>query len=140
RSVVDLSSLRRGDPGYARRLELLDEEWAINLIRGAIYAAYNRDDVLIVGRGGQAVLADYPKAIHVRIVAPMADRVLRLQAASDLSTEQARERIEERDHASAEYLRTFYEVDVNDPTLYHLVLNTGRVSIEQCVDLIAAAV
>jgi cytidylate kinase len=92
-----------------------------------------------VGRGGQVVLADKPGVLHVRIVAPLEERVARLQAREQLTPPQARHWIAERDSASAEYLRVFFHTDVEDPTLYHLVLNTGKFSIERCVAYIGAA-
>ena len=140
RSVADLSEIRESDVGYRRRLKLLDEDWAVGLIRGAVYAAYNRDNALIVGRGGQVILEDRPRAFHVRVVAPMEERIARLRAEGPLSTTEATRFIEQRDVATAEYLRIFYQVDVDDPTLYHLVLNTGRMGEDACVKMIKAGI
>lgn len=141
-----------GVSGYEREVRGLDEERAIDLIRATISAAFERGNVLIVGRGGQAILEDRPGVVHVRIVAPFEERAqaLRKAAMSDQGVEglrspegvtaaQARRFIIERDRATAEYLRTFHHIDVDDPTLYHLVLNTGKLSVGKCVDLIKAA-
>ncbi len=122
-----------------RTVRQLDEEDAIGLIRSTINAAYKRGNVLIVGRGGQAVLENRPGVLHLRIVAPFEDRVLQVQASESLTAAQARRLIEERDAAQREYLRMFHHIDVDDATLYHLVLNTGKMTLDQCVALIKEA-
>jgi hypothetical protein len=43
------------------------------------------------------------------------------------------------DRGRADYLRRYHGVDWLDPTLYHLVINTGWVSVATAVDLIVAA-
>jgi cytidylate kinase len=48
----------------------------------------------------------------------------------------AQDRIVERDAASADYLKRFYKVAWEDPLLYHLVINTGKVSLEQAAQII----
>lgn len=131
--------------GYERPVRVLDEEGAIALIRVTINAAYERGKVLILGRGAQAILEDKPAVLHVRIVAPFEDRIEhlqsreRLQSQQGITAAQARRLITTRDRATAEYLRTFHQIDVDDPTLYHLVLNTGKLGVEGCVVLIKAA-
>lgn len=142
-----------GEEGYERQVRGLDEDRAIDLIRATVQAAYGWGNVLIVGRGGQTILEDKPDVLHVRVVAPFEERVWRVrkQAASGkvpkglgnsegVTAPQARRFIQERDQASAEYLRTFHHIDADDPTLYHLVLNTGKLTIDKCVELIQAAV
>ncbi len=41
----------------------------------------------------------------------------------------AQDLIEERDAASADYLKRFYGVDWSDPLHYHLVINSGKLSL-----------
>ncbi len=103
--------------------------------------------MVIVGRGGQVILKDEPGVLHIRIEAPMEDRIQRVKeeiraqrnlANTDLELRRAaQDRIIERDAISADYLRRFYHVDWEEPTLYHLVINTGKVSIDQALDMIA---
>jgi cytidylate kinase len=92
--------------------------------------------VIIVGRGGQVMLQDQPDVLHVRIVAPTALRIHNIQADYALDDEQALEAIRAQDKASAEYLRHVFDADWADPTLYHLVLNTGKMDADTAVSLI----
>jgi cytidylate kinase len=125
--------------GYERRARILDERGAIDLIKGTVQAAYERDNVLIIGRGGQAILETRPDVLHVRVVAPYEDRVARLQADQNMTPAQSRRYINENDEASAEYLRFFHHVEPNDPTLYHLTVNTSKLGIEGSITLIKRA-
>ena len=141
RTVAELStriSTGRGPDVYDTLT--LDEARAIDLVRATVKAAYERGDVLIIGRGGQAILEDKPDVCHVRLVAPLEDRAVRLKELEQITLPQARRLTSERDHATAEYLRLFYHVDVDDPTLYHVVLNTARLGTDRCVELIRAVV
>jgi cytidylate kinase len=99
-------------------------------------AAYERGNVLIIGRGGQAILEEKPDVLHVRMVAPIEDRVRRLQERENLTAPQARRLATERDRAKEEYLRTFYSIDPSDASMYDLVVNTRKFSMDTAVDLI----
>ena len=95
--------------------------------------------IVIIGRGGQMVLRDYPGILHVRIVAPFAVRVTRLQQREQISADAAKARLEASDGARARYLRRSYNVALDDPTLYHLVINTGLLAVSKAVSLILHA-
>ena len=63
------------ESGSLLTVEQLDESRSIYFIRRTILAAYERGNVVILGRGGQAVLKDMPDVLHVRLVAPEGARV-----------------------------------------------------------------
>jgi cytidylate kinase len=125
--------------GYERRARILDEHGAIELIRATVTAAYERDNILIIGRGGQAILETKPDVLHVRVVASYEDRIARLQSEQNMTPSQARRYIQENDEAKAEYLRVFFNIDADDASLYHLVVNTSRVGVEGALVLIRRA-
>lgn len=118
----------------------LDSAQAVTLARATVEAAYRRGDVVILGRGGQVILRDRPGVLHVRVIAPLNDRVRWVQQHEGLNFERAHERVAEREQASADYLKRFHGVEVQDPTLYHLVLNTGRWDVATATHLILEAV
>jgi cytidylate kinase len=110
------------------------------MVKGTIRGAYKRGNVVIVGRGGQAILQERPDVLHVRIEAPLHDRVRRVQELEDLSPDDARDRIVTRDRAAAAYLKRFYAIDWSDPVLYHQVINMGKWDIDAAAHLVASAV
>jgi cytidylate kinase len=118
---------------------VLDEHVAIWLVREAIQKAYDKGDVVIAGRGGQAILSEKPGVLHVRIEAPLDQRIQRVVERGQVPAKQARQFVLDRDKASAEYLQRFYGVDWSDPMLYHLVLNTGKWGVESAAQCIVGA-
>ena len=124
----------------------IDEEYALMLTKRAVEAAHHTGNIVIVGRGGQVILKDYLDVIHIRIEAPLEDRIQRvknqMKAESNLTADtvearrKAQDRIGARDLASSDYLQRFYGVDWTDPCLYHLVINTGKIKIKMAVEII----
>lgn len=117
----------------------LDEVACINMVQTTIRAAYKHGNVVILGRGGQAILRDMPGVLHVRIEATLGARVMRVQAHEDISISEAEALTRRHDQAAALYLKNFYGIDWADPLNYHLVLNSGKWGIEACVQIIINA-
>jgi cytidylate kinase len=125
----------------------LDEKSSFDLVKKAVVGACDLGNLIVVGRGGQILLKEDPCCLHVRIEAPLDLRIQRVkeQLASskvqrgeghDLRRE-AQELIERRDRASADYIRTFFHLAWDAPNLYHVVINTGKLSLDQSVELIS---
>jgi hypothetical protein len=95
---------------------------------------------VIVGRAGMIVLADEPHVLRVRLSGPLEARIERAAARYGLTSEQARRQERETDGARAAWVRRLYGRDVTDPSLYDLVINATKFGVEECVELIVAAV
>jgi cytidylate kinase len=95
--------------------------------------------VVIVGRGGQMVLRSRPDVLHVRVVAPLEKRVTQLQREKNMSAESARATLEASSKGRARYIRRSYGISLDDPTLYHVVINTGMLELPQATNLIVQA-
>lgn len=127
----------------------LNEENALELVRNAVRSAHKMSKIVIVGRGGQAILKHHADVLHVRIEAPLEDRIQRVRAYPVISMNTYVDPIEERraaqdlidqnDAASADYLRRFYGIDWADPYLYHFVINSSKLSIEKSAKIIIEA-
>lgn len=129
------------DTQGVRRPEIakISDEKAVALVRGVIATAYQRGNVIIVGRGGQAILKDQPGVLHVRVEAPLANRIERIMEQKDLLPNQAEMLIEERDRAAQSYVKRYYGIDPADFIHYHLVINTGLLDRETAVEMIVLA-
>ena len=123
-----------------RSVKALDETSAINLVRATVRRAAREGDVLIVGRGGQAILQDEPGAFHVRIEAPLEDRVRWVQEQENSSEPEARDAVLDSDRAAQDYLKRFYDIDWADCGLYDLVISTRKLDAEAAADCIVQAV
>jgi cytidylate kinase len=96
-------------------------------------------DVLIVGRGGQVVLAGEAGVLHVRVIAPHPMRVQLVQQRCHIAPEAAAARIDASDRARSAYLRRAHGVRSDSPALYDLVLNMAQLSMAAATDIICLA-
>lgn len=104
-----------------------------------VQAAVAQGPVVVVGRAAQGMLANHRDVLHIRVVAPFAQRVRYVAAREGLGDEDARERIQDRERARARHLQTFYGMRPDDPHLYDLIVNTGVLSLDQAVALAVGA-
>lgn len=109
----------------------LNEEQYVELVRYTLLTAHTSGNFVIVGRGGQAVLHDKPDTLHVRVIAPLEHRIQRLREGGMSGISEIKLMIERHDRAAAEYLDRFFGVRWDDPANYHVVLNTGLLSLAQ---------
>ncbi len=123
-----------------RAIERLSEEECIELVRTTIRVAAEYGNLVILGRGGQALLKETHGVLHVRLEAPLGARVMRIQQVEKLSLGAARALALKRDESAAAYLEHFYGIDWSNPLLYHLTLNTGRWELEDAAQVIVAAI
>lgn len=102
-----------------------------------------RDRVVIVGRGGQAVLADTPGALHLRLIADDGYLVSRLVEEGRYGTCSETEILKKIRHHSEirqKFVRRHFGADWADPLNYHLVMNLSRLTAEEAEDLVAGLV
>lgn len=130
------------DAGGTRVKEMmdLDETRTITFVQSTIQAAYRHGNVVIVGRGGQAILKGLPGVLHVQIQAPLELQSQRILEWENVSLAEARAIALNHDRATADYLKRFYNINWLDPHLYDLVINTHRLNIEAAAHLIVKAV
>jgi cytidylate kinase len=94
---------------------------------------------VVLGRAAAIVLADHPRALHVRLDAPAPRRLARAMAIEHIDEKTARDRLNETDRARTRYVQRIYGRDPADPALYHLIVDSTALPTETCVELIAAA-
>jgi cytidylate kinase len=94
---------------------------------------------IIIGRAGNVVTAKMPHVLHVRLVAPLEDRVERICRDAHKTPDEARRFCIEEEHLRARYGKTYFHADINDPLLYHLMINTSAVGHDNAVHLIGDA-
>ena len=108
-------------------------------VAAVIHELAAEGDVLLVGRGGQVILADRPDVLHVRIIAPRAMRLALVQARCRVSAEVAAARIEASDAARTGFLKRHFGVRGDEPHLYDLVINMAHLDVPAAVDLVCLA-
>ena len=151
RELINQAAQRAGQPEVA--LATIDELGLLGLNPPAdAVRAYNRavaavmgelvaeGNVVIVGRAGQIVLRDQPGVLHVRIVAPVEVRAVRIAQQHGISLEAALAQVEASDRNRRDYLKRFHLAHWDDPELYDLIINTARIPVDMAVEMICWAV
>ena len=151
RGLINQAARQARTPEMA--LEMLDELGLLGIkpslsvekayleaVRELIEDLARAGDVLIVGRGGQAVLQGWPNTLHVRIIAPLEVRVERLVGRHGISPDAALARIQTSDRRRKRFVQRAYHVNWSDPDLYDLVINTASLDVPGAAGLICHAV
>jgi cytidylate kinase len=97
-------------------------------------------NVILIGRGGNVITAKLPNMLHVRLVAPLEERIEHSRKSYDMTKIEARKFCLHEDLGRKRYLKKYFNADVNDPLLYHLIINTGLVGYDDAAKLIGDAV
>jgi cytidylate kinase len=97
-----------------------------------------RGEVVLIGRGAGNMLPA-ASTLHVRIIAPLADRIAYMSQWLRLTEEAAAEQVRLRDQRRAEFISTHFHRQAGDCHQYDLLLNSGLLGEDLCADLIARA-
>jgi cytidylate kinase len=132
-----LSTLTAGTGGSFERLDL--EQRTLRAYIEEFLAGCRATGGVVLGRGGMVVLQQVPWALHVYLHGPREARVRQGAdiAGTDEATAARRQKVE--DKARRGYVRSVYGVDGDDPSLYHVALDSTALNLEVCADLIVAA-
>ena len=99
-----------------------------------------RGNVIVIGRGAAVITRKLNYAFQVRLVGSIERRVKRIQEANQLSAVAARDLVNREDVGRRRYLRKYFNEDIDNPLLYHLVLNTDLISYDEAARIIGEAV
>lgn len=92
--------------------------------------------VILVGRGAHRITAQLEGGVHVRLVGSFEKRVERVMALYRLSRKAAVALMKKGDAGRRAFVKKFHGVEIADPLLYHLVINTDRVTIPEAAQMI----
>ncbi len=123
-------------PGFFASLTKDRDEY-LNYTQYAILEAAEQKNVVIIGRGAFAVLQNVPNNISIRLIADEKTRIKRLCDEFNWDEKKARQRIQESETNRTGFHNSFYNLDINDASLYHAIFNTGFVPVEDTAKMIA---
>jgi cytidylate kinase len=114
----------------------LDEKIYVDTLQEVMLEMTREADTIIVGRGGQYFLKDHPQAVHVLLTANKAFRIKFLQEYYDMNKERARELILRGDKRRQNFYKKIHHKDYNSNSLYTVVLNMTKISVDKAVNII----
>lgn len=121
----ELMGARLLDTGYRRHLAEI------------ILTIARHGKAVIVGRGANYLL---PRALNVRVIAPLDQRAERLARREQIPVAEARKRCVACDRERADFVRHLFHRDINDPQCYDVVINTGNLNVVRVAHIIVAGV
>lgn len=93
-------------------------------------------NVILVGRGANVVTGELPNVFHVRLVGSLEKRIEQVQKVYNLDRKSAVNFIKKEDEGRRRYLKDNFDKDIDDPLLYHIVVNTDLVLHKEAARLI----
>ncbi len=106
----------------------------ISFLTGIMTTMANEGGYVLLGRGAQFVLQSNTKVFHILLVAEYEDRVKFMLDRYNLPREEAEKIIKEKEGQREAVASKIFGVDIDDPKLYHMVLNTSRMPFDWAVE------
>ena len=133
-----ITAIKRGDVMCQVDMQVGDNHaLVLDNTRTVMHAA--RAGGVITGRNGALILADWPGALHVLLDAPLEQRDQRAAEESGIDVARAARRQKREDQLRADMSIEFYGWDPRETTRYDLVVNTGTLDLDTCVEIIVQA-
>ncbi len=109
------------------------------LIQSVVVETAKTGSVVIVAHGAAIPLAEMPGVLRVFVTASQSNRTKRHMSTSNVDEQKAREDIAASDRQRAEYFRNFYDINLELPTHYDIVLNTDHITPSVAADVVVSA-
>ncbi len=142
------------DPELGRACAMFEKEvpksfWARHFFDSAKNAALfewltfklaSQGNVILIGRGTPVVLKNRPDTLRVRIVAPIEQRIQRIQRARNISHEEAKHFVNNYGRLRRNLIESIFKIDLSNSNLYDLQINTHQLSAESAAEILATAI
>ena len=129
------------EPFYAPAWQLpLGDARYLETLSSVIRELAEAPAIVIRGRGSQFILKDHPTAFHVLTVAPLEARITRAMELLKLNHDAAKKEMDRFDSSRRTFINRYFNADLEDPSHFHLTLNTGRLSYEAAAQIIVDGV
>lgn len=125
--LADFGRLAEEDPGIDR---LIDER--------QVRIASGEDDIILEGRLSGWMVKDAD--MRVWLTASSSCRASRIADRDGVDREQAEVMTLERERSEAARYRSYYDIDITDLSIYHLVLSSERWGVEGLTSIVDTAI
>jgi len=114
----------------------LDEQIYLDYLVLIIAQFADEGDVVILGRGSQYILNDHPDAVHIMLVDEFENRVKFMMDRYEMPLKKAERMVVNEDRRRISLYKRLGKSDYENPQLYHMVLNMGRLDLETARDMV----
>lgn len=143
RSVVETLDEHSRDRIADWMTHLLDHDFLghhtyVKNLMEVVTAVAHHGNVIFIGRGVNFFLP-WNKGLHIRVIAPLKQRIERLIKDQNLGATEAEKFVRQSDADRAAFVRMYFHKDVASPHHYDMVINTATLSPEAAIDLVVRA-
>jgi len=92
--------------------------------------------VVMVGRASNIITAKMPGGVHVRLIGPFDRRLQHIEEYYRMDEKKALAFIHTEDQNRKDYVKKYFGRDIEDPLLYDLVINTGKLKPHEIIHAI----
>lgn len=137
-SIGGLKNSMEKEPSFLERITHGREKY-LAYIKAALLEHARNGNLVYHGHAGHLLLQEIPSVFKVRIIADMKERIRFLRQKENLSEADALRRIRSEDSKRSTWTKYIYNRDIQDATLYDMVLSIGALSMEDACDIICRA-
>jgi cytidylate kinase len=102
----------------------------VRMLNQVVRTVARHGNVVILGRSGYAILAGLADVLHVRLQAPLEDRIERVKAEQGIALHDAASLIKEKDRIRTAFIESFYHVPWDAPRAFDIAINTAIVPVD----------
>jgi cytidylate kinase len=137
--MVEFDKLYKTTPGFWTRYDRMNLE-IVSMLNKTLLALAQRGKMVILGRGGFAILKGYADVLNVYIRAPFEQRVQRVMEMEKIgSWQDAEAYVRKNDEIRTGFIRMYYDTEWDKASAFNLVIDTGHVQPVMAVDWIVEA-
>jgi cytidylate kinase len=128
--ISTLVSKTKVDSILAKERGYIDDEIYLDYLILIIAQIADEGNAVILGRGSQYILKDHPDVFHILIINEFNNRVKYLMDSTNITEKKAIKTVSNEDKRRENLYGKLGKKDYENASLYHLVLNVGRLTKE----------
>lgn len=102
----------------------------VRMLNQVVRTVARHGNAVILGRSGYAILSGLADVLHVRLQAPLEDRIARVKADQNISLAEAASLVKEKDEIRTAFIESFYHVPWEASHAFDIAINTAIVPID----------
>ncbi len=123
---------------YLKTTRFLRPDQYVRHLVKVVAAIGEQGGAIIIGRGSNLILPP-EETLRIRFIAPMKVKVSNMVQEFKLTEEGAKQRILLKDAERRDSVKKNFKIDIEDPSYYDLIINTGFLDTEQIIGAIKSA-
>jgi cytidylate kinase len=126
-------------PSFLERIQELKSNrnfFKVSLMAN-IYDYALENNAVFVGMGASIILSGINSLVNIRVVRLLSERVKAIAQAKNIPYDDAFDLVDKMDEGKKDFISHYFDVDVNDPTLYHLIMNSSYIGLDDGLDMVS---